>query len=199
MAQRDCTIPSPRRAIPTATPDRIRVFLWLRREDTKPELNCANANPEEMRRKREPACAWVIPSSSTRKGMSGARMNRARKLRRNRPAMKKTAPALALKGSGMGHAFSIIILNHRTSTWPGVLNLEGKNSQFYCDQIIDQVHTQMLEKPARTVKNIPCGPVQIKVRFNTHRTVLPSVYCGRKSDVRLDSPEFEASLHFEVG
>jgi hypothetical protein len=96
--------------------------------------------------------------------------------------MKKTAPALALKGSGMGHAFSIIILNHRTSTWPGVLNLEGKNSQFYCDQIIDQVHTQMLEKPARTVKNIPCGPVQIKVRLNTPQD--PLLVQGARADKR---------------
>jgi hypothetical protein len=42
------------------------------------------------------------------KGMRGARMNRAMKLIRKRPARKKTVPALALKGSGMGHDLSIM-------------------------------------------------------------------------------------------
>jgi hypothetical protein len=36
-------------------------------------------------------------------------MKRAKKLRKKRTAMKKTAPALALKGSGMGQDFSIAI------------------------------------------------------------------------------------------
>jgi hypothetical protein len=36
-------------------------------------------------------------------------MKRAMKFRRKRPARKKTDPALALKGSGMGHDFSILV------------------------------------------------------------------------------------------
>jgi hypothetical protein len=41
--------------------------------------------------------------------MRGAKMKRAKKFRKKSTAMNKTAPALALKGSGMGHDFSISI------------------------------------------------------------------------------------------
>jgi hypothetical protein len=88
-------------------PDRIRVVLWVSREETKPELNCATANPEEMKRNMDPAWAWEMWSSSSTKGMRGAKMNRAKKFRKNRAAIKKTAPAFALKGSGIGHDLSM--------------------------------------------------------------------------------------------
>jgi len=49
--------------------------------------------------------------------MRGAKMKRAKKFRKNRAAMKKTAPALALKGSGMGHDFSIAIGSKTNDEW----------------------------------------------------------------------------------
>ena len=43
--------PRPSRAIPTVIADRIRAFLWVRREETKPEPNCATANPTDSDKK----------------------------------------------------------------------------------------------------------------------------------------------------
>ena len=78
-----------------------------RREEARP--NWAPAKPREMMRNREPAWACVMTSSCSIKGIRGAKINRPVKFRRNRAAIKKTVPALALKGSGMGHDFSNMV------------------------------------------------------------------------------------------
>jgi hypothetical protein len=49
--------------------------------------------------------------------MRGAKMKRAMKFRKKRAAMKKTAPALALKVSGMGHDLSMAIGFKANDEW----------------------------------------------------------------------------------
>jgi len=44
-------------------------------------------------------------------------MKRPKKFRKKRAARKKTAPALTLKGSGMGHDFSIFIISKTNGGW----------------------------------------------------------------------------------
>jgi hypothetical protein len=58
--------------------------------------------------------------------MRGAKMKRAIKFSKKRAAMKKTSPALALKGSGMGHDFSILIISKTSDGGPHGQAFPGK-------------------------------------------------------------------------
>jgi hypothetical protein len=77
---------------PTAIEERKIVFLWERREETKPEAKSPPQYPREMRRKREPASSWPIFKSFSTAGIKGERMIRARKFKKKIPTKKKRGP-----------------------------------------------------------------------------------------------------------
>jgi hypothetical protein len=59
-------------AVPRDIAERVMVFLCVRREETKPEHKRDTKYPVEIRRKRDPASPWLIPSSVSMAGNKGA-------------------------------------------------------------------------------------------------------------------------------
>jgi len=96
-----------RSAMPTAKAERMRVPLCFSRDETYPEHTDAMKTPMELTRKTEPAWLGVTPRSRPMKGIRGAKMKRLIKVREKSKVRKRTFPNIALKGSGMGHAFSV--------------------------------------------------------------------------------------------
>jgi hypothetical protein len=77
-------------------------------EDTKPDKKEAIRTPKEPTRKIEPAWLGLNAKSCPMVGMSGANMKRLMKVRKKRRVRKITVPIKAEKGSGVGHALSVI-------------------------------------------------------------------------------------------
>jgi hypothetical protein len=52
--------------------------------------------------------------------------------------------------------------------------------QLDADEIIDQVHAQVLEKPTRTIDDVPTGAVNVEVGLNRNPAFIQPVGSSRK-------------------
>ena len=58
----------------------------------------------------------------------------------------------------------------------------GNNKQLQADHVMHQMHSKMLEQPARPVADIPEGPVDVKGRMGLNAAILLRSDCGRETD-----------------
>jgi len=79
----------------------------------KPEKTAPIANPIDPNRKIEPAWAVVIRRSRDIYGNKGAKINRLKKERKNRKAIKMTFPITEFKGAGTGQVLLDIAVSFR--------------------------------------------------------------------------------------
>jgi hypothetical protein len=84
-----------RSAIPTVSAERMMVFLWLRREETKPDPISVKKYPKEIRKKRKPASPWLTRRSPSMVGNKGARIILETKFRQKMPAKRRRGPTWA--------------------------------------------------------------------------------------------------------
>jgi len=69
--------------------ERRIVFLWVRREEIKPEKSNPIQYPREIMKKREPASPWPTFKSFSTVGIRGERIMRERKFRKKIPTRKR--------------------------------------------------------------------------------------------------------------
>jgi hypothetical protein len=69
--------------------ERKIVFLWVRREEIKPESSNPIQYPREIMKKREPASSWPTFKSFSTVGIRGERMIRERKFMKKIPTRKR--------------------------------------------------------------------------------------------------------------
>jgi hypothetical protein len=77
------------------------------RDDIKPEDREPINTPIDAQRNMEPAWLWDSPSSLLMAGISGAKINRPMKVRKNSRVRKRTLPIAPPNGSGTGQSLSV--------------------------------------------------------------------------------------------
>jgi hypothetical protein len=77
------------RAPPRARAERRMVFLWVRREEMKPEKNNPIQYPREIMKKREPASSCPIFRSFSTVGNRGESTIREMKFKKKIPTRKR--------------------------------------------------------------------------------------------------------------
>ena len=95
------------RAKPTPNRERIRVLLWFKRDETKPEPREPIKTPTEPIRKIEPDWLKERPRSRLIVGIKGAKINLLIKVRKKMIVRKMIFPIMSLKDAGTGHSFVI--------------------------------------------------------------------------------------------